>query len=1116
MSRKPIGLVMLALALGLGRASMAAWDPNTDPSLVAWWQCNEGQGNVVSDTSPNHHDGTFVNGNPAWTTGFRDQGSGIRLVGPTLVQVPAMGLTLTQATIAGWFLPNGAQAKWAAMIMHRNPGPAHGFNFLDDRHLAYHWNGAAATYNYRGNAFYAADEWTHCALTVEPTKATFYVNCVAAAVNAIAHPATTWDGPIWLGGDGNSNYSARRMNGSLDDVMFFSRALTAAEIRSLVPLQVKAHKPSPADGATGVIVSLLSWIPGETAVFEDIYVGTTAELGPANQVSHQAATNKVYYAAGLVPGQKYYWRVDAVDVNGLAIPGDVWSFTIAPIIACNPVPANGATYERLDVNLAWTPGQSAMKHEVYFSVSKEDVINAAASALQGPLILARLDLPLLTPDTTYYWRADGIEASGDKKVGDVWSFTTRPTIAKTDNLVGWWKLEDELTGTAVDYSGWDCDGTLMGNPKWVDGCQGGAMAFDGMDDYVDTNCATDLASWTVCTWVTSPLPPAASSPTGPVHREKNFQFNWNHGTAADRGAVGLRIGGTWHFATFGNLSGNTWYHLAATYDGAVLTTYLNGELITANATPEGPAEAETGTLKFGRHSTAASFFMGTVDDVRLYDRALTQDEIRQTMRGDPLLAWDPRPMSNLMVDIRDVGTLSWSAGQTAAKHDVYLGKDRNAVKSAGTGSPEYMGHQAGTSFSTSGVVEFGGGAYFWRVDEVEVDGATIHKGNLWSFTVLNYLPVDDFESYTDDLTGRIFQTWIDGVGYTEPDPGNPGNGTGSTVGYAYPPFTERTIIKSGSQAMPLGYDNSVEPYYSETGRTWVSPQDWTVSGVTTLSLQVRGYPKLTSVAVSETSGKMTLTGAGTDIWNTSDDFVYAYKSLSGDGSIVVRVTNIGPGTNTWAKAGVMIRDSLDGNSLFADMVMSANSDGTAGNGASFQYRIPTDLNGGAIHSTGVVAPPCWVKLERVGDTFTGYTSADGIAWTMVGFQDVVMTAPVYVGLCVTSHAAGEQRTFQFEGIKISGSVTGEWQGAQIDKPQYNSSQDLYVAIADSSNKIAVVKDATTVNATAWTEVQMPLGSFTGVDMTRVKKMFIGVGDRDNPAADSAGILFIDDIRVIKP
>jgi hypothetical protein len=77
-----------------------------------------------------------------------------------------------------------------------------------------------------------------------------------------------------------------------------------------------------------------------------------------------------------------------------------------------------------------------------------------------------------------------------------------------------------------------------------------------------------------------------------------------------------------------------------------------------------------------------------------------------------------------------------------------------------------------------------------------------------------------------------------------------------------------------------------------------------------------------------------LTGGGSDIWNNSDEFTYAFKTVNGDATIVAKVTNIGAGTNTWAKGGVMIRDGLDGGSVHAMMVMTANSDGTAVPGAS--------------------------------------------------------------------------------------------------------------------------------------------------------------------------------------
>ena len=362
------------LLLGaLVNAGVAAWDPNTDPALIGWWRCEEGQGSTVADSSPNQNNGTFVEGDPAWTTGFYGKGYAIKLAYPTLVEVPPMGLTLTQATMAGWVLPNGTQSDWASFIMHRGPGPAHGFNMLGSRQLAYHWNDDAASWNYRGTAYYAADEWTHCAVTIEPTKATFYVNGVSASVNAIPHAAATWDGPVWLGGDRTYTDGTRHLNGALDDVMFFSRALTAAEIKSLVPPQLKARKPTPADGTLGVTMPLLQWTEGDTALFHDVYFGTSPDLTAADLKATHQPFAMFYYTAGLTPGAKYYWRVDEVEATGTVYTGDVWSFTVMPLTAYLPQPADEAANVTLSPTLSWTAGQSASGHHVYFGTDRNAV-----------------------------------------------------------------------------------------------------------------------------------------------------------------------------------------------------------------------------------------------------------------------------------------------------------------------------------------------------------------------------------------------------------------------------------------------------------------------------------------------------------------------------------------------------------------------------------------------------------------------------------------------------------------------------------------------------------------------------------------------------------------------
>jgi hypothetical protein len=275
---------------------------------------------------------------------------------------------------------------------------------------------------------------------------------------------------------------------------------------------------------------------------------------------------------------------------------------------------------------------------------------------------------------------------------------------------------------------------------------------------------------------------------------------------------------------------------------------------------------------------------------------------------------------------------------------------------------------------------------------------------------------------------------------------------------------------------------------------------------------------VTSLAVTETGGKMTLTGDGADIWGNSDEFTFAFKTLNGDGSIVARVVDKGTGSNTWAKGGVMIRDSLDGGSTHATMILSANSDGTAGNGYSFQRRLAT--NGASTSDDGtapVIAAPYWVRIQRTGDSFTASVSADGKTWRQWGTpQTIAMTAPVYIGICVTSHQSGEQRTFQFDGIATTGTVTGQWQGAVIASPRINGAAGLYVTVEDSTGKTATATNATAVNTAAWTQWKIPLSSLTGVNLGKVKKLTIGVGDKKNPVADGAGRIYIDDIRVTKP
>jgi phosphatidylserine/phosphatidylglycerophosphate/cardiolipin synthase-like enzyme/regulation of enolase protein 1 (concanavalin A-like superfamily) len=160
----------------------------------------------------------------------------------------------------------------------------------------------------------------------------------------------------------------------------------------------------------------------------------------------------------------------------------------------------------------------------------------------------------------------------------------------------------------------------------------------------------------------------------------------------------------------------------------------------------------------------------------------------------------------------------------------------------------------------------------------------------------------------------------------------------------------------------------------------------------------------------ESGGVFTVRGAGADIWGTADGFHFAYRPLTGDGRIVARVTRLDD-THRWAKAGVMIRESLSPGSRHAIMLVSPSM------GMAFQRRGST--SGESVSTAGSAAGvPRWVAIERAGDVIHAFESANGNSWTLVGSDIIPMTEAVYVGLAVTSHVQGVLTTATFDAVSV--------------------------------------------------------------------------------------------------
>jgi len=475
------------------------------------------------------------------------------------------------------------------------------------------------------------------------------------------------------------------------------------------------------------------------------------------------------------------------------------------------------------------------------------------------------------------------------------------------------------------------------------------------------------------------------------------------------------------------------------------------------------------------------------------------------------------------VDVKPTAVLNWNAGAVAASHEVYFGTDVDAVANATKASPEYKGPKALGEESYDPDKLTLNTAYYWRIDEVNgISPDSPWAGNVWSFTTGDFFVIDDFEIY-DANENQIWWAWKDGLGYVAhgTEPAYPGNGTGSAVGEdTTDSFTEETIVHGGNQSMPLVYDNNKQGSnkYSEADLTMTDHRDWTEEGVAELSLWFRGHPASVGSFVESPAGTYTMTGSGTDIWAVdgveADEFHFAYKTLSGIGSIQAQVLSV-DNTDGWAKAGVMIRETLDPDSAHAMMVV------TPSQGVSFQRRPET--GGTSVDDTsGDITAPYWVKIERdIAGNFTAYSSANGSSWQILGtWEPIQMGTNVYIGLAVTSHNTALTCQAVFSNVTTTGSVGPQWANQDIGITS-NDAEPLYVAVSNAAGVPAVVvhDDPAASQIDEWTEWIIPLQAFAdqGITLTNVDKIAIGLGTQGNMTIPGgSGKMYIDDIRLYLP
>jgi regulation of enolase protein 1 (concanavalin A-like superfamily) len=818
-----------------------------------------------------------------------------------------------------------------------------------------------------------------------------------------------------------------------------------------------------------------------TSTDNGLYTTTGLDLGNGTLIAHipgevipviafWEAGVETYDGSGVIPpAPRLFFSIAYYSQYNINADGEIAFLNAVDFLLGNKGqagganPANGADnlWPR-DITLSWTAGEFADKHDVYFSSDFNDVNDGVAliSGAQDGTSYAVGDLEL---ETTYYWRIDEVNApsSPGTIAGKVWSFTTEP--------IGYPLPSENIVGATASsrYEGSDPNKTYDGSGIDVNDMH----SIEGADMWVSDESGRGES------WIKYEF-------DGVYRLHQMKVWNYNETSLANFGFKDVTVEYS--------LDDLEWYALTDVPQFAK----ADGKVVCAADTTVDFGGVEAKYVKLTALKNWGSF---------IYQQ-YGLSEVR--FLCVPLQSRYPSPDdedTGVAVDV----TLGWRAGRDAESHDVSYSTDEAAV-AGGTATVQNV------SEMSYGPVSLNlGTMYYWKVDEV--DSNNVRAGSVWSFSTQEYIVVEDFEFYTDDEPNRVWDFWADGWD----DSSN-----GSTMGYPDPVFedgehfVETDTVYSGSQSGPLLYNNTfaadgVTPVdYSEVTLDLGSAQNWTSNGADEVIMSFHGN----AVEFYESDdGSIAMSAEGVDIYDVTDEFRYAYKTLNGDGSITVRVDSI-QNTNVWSKAGIMIRNSLEPNDVHVTAVLAAS--GTA----ELEYRSEIGGSTSTQDVTGL-GNPCWLRITRSGDDFTLERSTDGVEWLSfetdannASTETVEMGNTVYIGLVVTSHEADIAAAATFYNPTTTGNVSGaDWTVEAIgdtEQLSVNTIDKLYLALVDSGGHRHDVYApvATAVGWGDWYEWKIPQSEYSsnGVNMASIKKIIVGVGDAADPM-HGQGTIFIDDI-----
>jgi len=538
-----------------------------------------------------------------------------------------------------------------------------------------------------------------------------------------------------------------------------------------------------------------------------------------------------------------------------------------PGAASSPSPANSATGVSVTADLSWTAGSGADSHNVYFGTS-------SPGTSRGNQTATTYDTGTMSTSTTYYWRIDEVNDYGTT-TGTVWSFTT---TSSTINAVGYWTMNDNAASTTVldsvgSYSGTFVDST---NPytsyHHSTDCEvgSGSLSFDGVNDYISLPRASVLETGNASTHRLSAsawIKDTSGGASGWGNVIGTGDGGWllaRNGSSGMLAAFWLSSGGLVTASSSTNISDGRWHHVVMTYDGSAVHLYVD-EVHTSTSTSGGSIQNlyNKGVLIGENAGATGRYWKGLLDDVRIYDYAVSATEVEQMYT--PGHASSPGP-ANGATGVSPSANLSWAAGVTADSHNVYFG-----TSSPGT----YQGNQTGATFNPGTMSE--NTTYYWRIDEVDTYGTT--TGTVWSFTTGTDTSVSTATGYWSMDDNAASTTVLDSAsgGY---------NGTFVDSTNPYTNYHHNSSCQEGTGSL---YFDGVNDYITMTRNSVLE-----TGNASTHRLSVSVWIK--SDYTSAPSGYTTIVGTGDGGWflgtmPNQNQVTFACWLLNGSSGQTVTVTN---------------------------------------------------------------------------------------------------------------------------------------------------------------------------------------------------------------------------------